>query len=58
VRPIEYLEHKWNNPGLSSSLTSFYGVEYAQKESGYSYRLTRECLKLMGKVQKSKVMRK
>jgi len=50
VRPIEYLEHKWNNPGLSDSLTSFYGVEYAQKESGYSYRLTRECLKLMREV--------
>lgn len=50
ARPIEYLRHKWNNPRLSNSLTSFYGVEYKREESGYSYRLTRECLKLMGRV--------
>lgn len=50
VRPIEYLEHKWSNPSLSNSLTNFYGVEYVHNKSIYSYRLTRECLKLMNQV--------
>ena len=49
-RPIEYLRHKWDNPGSSDSLTSFYGVEYSQQEPDCSYRLTKECLKLMGRV--------
>ena len=47
--PLEYLRHKWNNPGQSDSLTRFYGVECSRDECGYSYRLTDACLKLMGR---------
>lgn len=50
VKPIEYLEYKWNNPNLSNSLTSFYGVECVEDEFGYSYKLTKDCLKLMSKI--------
>lgn len=48
-KPIEYLEYKWNTPGSSDSLTKFYGVEYTHNGAGYSYQLTPQCLRIMGK---------
>jgi DNA repair photolyase len=48
-KPIEYLEYKWNNPGLSDSLTRFYGVECIQSDFGYSYQLTKKCLRLINR---------
>lgn len=48
-KPIEYLEHKLSNPGLSDSLTKFYGVEYHHKDSKYSYKLTPECLNILSR---------